>query len=64
MECGRPRERTVGGVSVLQAEKVEKWLRQLDRRDLRILDAGCGTGWFCERLLQFGMVTGSIWQTR
>jgi len=52
------RERTVGGVSVLQAEKVEKWLRQLDRRDLRILDAGCGTGWFCERLLQFGTVTG------
>jgi SAM-dependent methyltransferase len=36
----------------------ERWLNQLGRNDLNILDAGCGTGWFCERLLRYGAVTG------
>jgi 2-polyprenyl-3-methyl-5-hydroxy-6-metoxy-1,4-benzoquinol methylase len=52
------REQSVGQVSIRQAETAEGWLRRLKRHDLRILDVGCGTGWFCQRLLQFGTVTG------
>lgn len=52
------REKSVGGVSTLQAETAEKWLNEIGRHDLNILDAGCGTGWFCQRLLQYGSVTG------
>lgn len=52
------REQSVGGVSGVQAETAEQWLTDLGRHDLNILDAGCGTGWFCQRLLQFGSVTG------
>jgi 2-polyprenyl-3-methyl-5-hydroxy-6-metoxy-1,4-benzoquinol methylase len=52
------REHSVGGVSGVQAETAEQWLNDLGRHDLNILDAGCGTGWFCQRLLRFGSVTG------
>jgi 2-polyprenyl-3-methyl-5-hydroxy-6-metoxy-1,4-benzoquinol methylase len=52
------REKSLGEVSILQAETAEKWLNRLHRNDLNILDAGCGTGWFCERLLRYGSVTG------
>jgi 2-polyprenyl-3-methyl-5-hydroxy-6-metoxy-1,4-benzoquinol methylase len=52
------REHSVGGVSGVQAETAEQWLDGLGRRDLNILDAGCGTGWFCQRLLRYGSVTG------
>lgn len=52
------REKTVGTLSLLQAERAEKWLDRLGRCDLNILDAGCGTGWLCKRLLRYGSVTG------
>lgn len=29
------------------------------RKDLRILDVGCGTGWVAQKLSQFGTVTGT-----
>ncbi len=40
--------------SLDQARVVEGWLG--DRRGLRILDAGCGTGWMSERLSAYGSV--------
>lgn len=52
------REKAVGGASIHQAEMAERWLNRLGRTDLKILDAGCGTGWFCDRLLRYGAVTG------
>ena len=55
----RAREETVGEVSRRQAEVVIAWLRALGRNDLNILDAGCGTGWFCTQLKEFGRVTGT-----
>lgn len=41
-----------------QWEVIEAHLRSLNRRDLTMIDVGCGTGWACERLLPFGKVTG------
>lgn len=38
-----------------QAMQIERWLA--GSCDLRILDAGCGSGWMAERLLRFGHVT-------
>lgn len=51
------REQVQGDMSLDQASTVEAWLG--DQRDLRILDAGCGTGWMCERLVRFGTVVGT-----
>jgi 2-polyprenyl-3-methyl-5-hydroxy-6-metoxy-1,4-benzoquinol methylase len=51
------REASQGNVSRRQAEVVEAWLS--GRRELRLLDVGCGSGWMCERLLSFGSVTGT-----
>ncbi len=42
-----------------QAEVVFEWLELLGRKDLDILEVGCGSGWFCSRLTQFGRVTGT-----
>jgi 2-polyprenyl-3-methyl-5-hydroxy-6-metoxy-1,4-benzoquinol methylase len=57
-DWNRCRELEVGHISVRQAETIEGWLRECDRTQLNILDAGCGTGWMCQRLLRFGAVTG------
>ncbi len=51
------RESTQGDVSLRQAEVVNDWLA--GHSHLSILDAGCGTGWLCERLQPFGAVTGT-----
>lgn len=53
------REHHLETVSTDQADVVAGWLRGLGRNDLDILDAGCGTGWLCERLRPFGTVTGT-----
>lgn len=52
------REQWIGQVSLRQAEAVERWLRGLGRKDLDIIDIGCGTGWLCERLRTYGRVVG------
>lgn len=48
-----------GLISQRQAEVVRAWLERLGRRDLDILDVGCGTGWMCAHLAAFGRVTGT-----
>ncbi len=52
------REKELGEPSRRQAETIERWLETLGRRDLSILDAGCGMGWMSARLLRFGTVLG------
>jgi 2-polyprenyl-3-methyl-5-hydroxy-6-metoxy-1,4-benzoquinol methylase len=53
------REHQLQTVSTDQADVVTGWLRRLGKRDLDILDAGCGTGWLCQKLLPFGRVTAT-----
>ena len=53
------RETDLGEVSRRQAEVITGWLAQLGRRDLDILEVGCGTGWFCPQLARFGRVIGT-----
>lgn len=52
------REAQINPVSLRQAQTIIGWIEALKRRDLRILDAGCGSGWMCERMIDFGAVTG------
>lgn len=37
---------------------ISQWIAALGRKDLEILECGCGTGWLSERLIPFGRVTG------
>lgn len=53
------REENIVEVSRRQAEIIHRWLCELGRADLRILEVGCGTGWMCRHLIQFGHVTGT-----
>lgn len=53
------RENHLETVSTDQAAVITGWLHGLRRNDLNILDAGCGTGWLCEKLRPFGVVTGT-----
>jgi 2-polyprenyl-3-methyl-5-hydroxy-6-metoxy-1,4-benzoquinol methylase len=55
----RNREVERGEVSRRQAEIIIEWLRNIGRRDLKILEVGCGTGWFCPALSDFGDVTAT-----
>jgi 2-polyprenyl-3-methyl-5-hydroxy-6-metoxy-1,4-benzoquinol methylase len=55
-EC---RETEVQDISVRQAEVILGWLEQSGRRDLKILEVGCGAGWFCPQLAKYGRVTGT-----
>lgn len=50
------RERARGEVSERQAEVILGWVSSLGRSDLRILDVGCGSGWFSAELARFGTV--------
>ena len=52
------REGRLSPSSIRQAEVLNQWLIALGRRDLAIVDVGCGAGWTCERLAAFGSVTG------
>jgi SAM-dependent methyltransferase len=51
------REDAVGEVSRRQADVILGWLEATGRRDLDILEAGCGSGWFSAELTAFGRVT-------
>jgi ubiquinone/menaquinone biosynthesis C-methylase UbiE len=55
-EAGR--ETALDEASQDQSNLMVKWLRSLGRTDLNILDAGCGSGWMCARVSEFGQVTG------
>lgn len=53
------RENTAASDSSQDQERVLLgWLESFGRKDLRIIDAGCGAGWLCGRLAQYGKVTG------
>jgi SAM-dependent methyltransferase len=53
------REDGVGEISRRQAEVIVGWLSEQERRNLDILEVGCGTGWFCPQLSRFGRVTAT-----
>jgi 2-polyprenyl-3-methyl-5-hydroxy-6-metoxy-1,4-benzoquinol methylase len=45
--------------SQIRADALLAILRRLDLRDPRILDLGCGSGWFTDRLSELGEATGT-----
>lgn len=51
------RENAQGDVSHRQADVIAGWLS--GRSGLRILDAGCGTGWLTAQLTSYGSVIGT-----
>lgn len=53
------RESTRGRISTDQRAVVLRWLDALGRRDLRLIDIGCGAGWLCEDLQHYGRTTGT-----
>ena len=53
------REHEVGHISVRQAEVILGWLESTGRKDLDILEVGCGSGWFAPKLGQYGTVTAT-----
>lgn len=53
------RENRIDKVSFEQADTITAWLERLNRKDLDIIDVGCGAGWLCQRLSAFGRVTGT-----
>ncbi|HEX7080818.1 MAG TPA: class I SAM-dependent methyltransferase, partial [Gammaproteobacteria bacterium] len=56
-EWNKCREQDQGDVSKDQMEMLHRWLE--GRSGLRILDAGCGSGWTAKALLQYGSVVGT-----
>lgn len=42
-----------------QRDVVENWLKQLGRSNLNIIEVGCGAGWLCPTLSEFGKVTAT-----
>lgn len=46
-------------VSFRQAQVVRSWLAQTPGIERRILEVGCGAGWFCGELAEFGEVTAT-----
>lgn len=53
------REHEIQDVSIRQAQVVMGWFSVLDRKDMDILEVGCGSGWLCPQLARFGRVTGT-----
>jgi len=51
------REQSPGEQSLREAQIVLDWVARLHQSRLRILEVGCGTGWFSARLAQHGQVT-------
>jgi len=55
----REENREMPEVNRRQARMVLEWITNFGRKDLDILDIGCGSGWLCQQLLPFGRVTGT-----
>jgi 2-polyprenyl-3-methyl-5-hydroxy-6-metoxy-1,4-benzoquinol methylase len=53
------RREKLADVSVDQRTVVLDWLRSFNRRDLNILEVGCGAGWLVPSLTEFGHVTAT-----
>lgn len=53
------RETHVSDTGLDQRDVVVRWLRDLGRTDLDIIEVGCGTGWLCPSLAAFGSVTAT-----
>jgi SAM-dependent methyltransferase len=45
--------------AVRQRDVIDGWLAGIGRRDLDILEVGCGTGWLVPTLTPYGRVTGT-----
>lgn len=52
------REKELDDLSDRYSREILRWLDALGRRDLNILEVGCGAGWMCERMAPYGRVTG------
>lgn len=52
------REKLLDQRTLRQAQMISQWISDIGRRDLEVLECGCGTGWLSERLIPFGHVTG------
>lgn len=53
------RQEVQGEESHRQRQEVCRWLEELGRDDLKILEVGCGTGWLLPSLTPFGEVTAT-----
>ena len=53
------REKEVGDVSIEQSQVILRCFTAQNRKDLNIIDVGCGAGWLCAQLTKFGSVTGT-----
>jgi 2-polyprenyl-3-methyl-5-hydroxy-6-metoxy-1,4-benzoquinol methylase len=53
------RELEVHDISRRQAEVIVRWLERSGQRNLKILEVGCGSGWFCPQLAEYGKVTAT-----
>jgi 2-polyprenyl-3-methyl-5-hydroxy-6-metoxy-1,4-benzoquinol methylase len=53
------REQRLGEIERRQAEIVCNWLREIGRNSLDMLEVGCGAGWLCPALVEFGCVTAT-----
>lgn len=51
------RAKRLSEISIDQRTAVVDWLRELKRADLDIVEVGCGNGWLCPSLKEFGRVT-------
>lgn len=53
------RERGLSEISQDQRDLTLAWLERLGRKDLNIIEVGCGAGWLCPALEAFGQVTAT-----
>ena len=53
------REQRLSEVSLDQRDIVLRWLHELDRTDLDLIEVGFGAGWLCPSLKPFGRVTAT-----
>lgn len=55
----REKNDKLSGINERQASIITGWIKRFASTDLNILEVGCGTGWFCQRLTPFGRITGT-----